>query len=354
MGFFDNLLDPKRGSDTPQISKKGLGVNDLTNRGYTLDIYSMVANDSVSFSAFIDGFSDGFTSEWSPESVFGRMDPISTFMGTKRAIAVSWKVPADSLAVAKQNLYDINKLISYLYPQYAERGGACGATTINMGPLMRIKFGNLIQDAATGGGLLGYVNGITFEPVFEDGVFMLSSADAAAEISQRQQRNLMTSLAGSTVEGIGPNMDSALELGRLQTMGNDYYPKTVRLNFEFTVLHEHPMGYDQNNVFRGGLSHEMYPYDISFAPGEKPRNWAEKVKAQCDSPAAAVACAQSSAVLGSVKVRAGDTMSGLAQRHGVPLQRLLAMNPHTTNVADSRRRKGDGHWIYPGESVRLK
>ena len=76
MGFFDNLLYPKRGSDTPQVSKKGLGVSDLTNRGYTLDIYSLVANDSVSFPAFMESFSDAYSSEWAAEQVFGRMDPI--------------------------------------------------------------------------------------------------------------------------------------------------------------------------------------------------------------------------------------------------------------------------------------
>ena len=350
MGFFDDILYPKRNSDKPQISKKGLGVGDLTNRGYTLDIYSFTANDSVAFPAFIESFSDAYNSEWNAEQVFGRMDPISTFITTRRAISVAWKVPAASFTEAKQNLYDINKLISFLYPQYAERGkgGACGATTINMAPLMRIKFGNLIQDAATEGGLLGYVNGITFDPLIEDGVFMISSADYAGEISRREADQ-----GNRTVDDV-KFLENSLELGRLQSLGNTYYPKSIRLNFEFTVLHEHPLGFDQSYSLRGGLDHEDFPYKVSFGKGQQPRKWAEKVKEQCDGPAAAVACARASSVLNSVTVVRGDTMSGLAARHGVPLQRLLAMNPHTTNVNDSRRRKADGHWIYPGEQIKLR
>ena len=195
----------------------GPGERNLAQQGFVLQIESLLAKapyNRVEFSAFVDMFSDAYNAEWNGEQVFGRMDPISTFTSTRRAISVSWKVPAFSEDQARQNMNKINQLISFLYPSYWSRSD--NASTINMGPLVRIKFGNLIQSSVTGGGLLGYVNGHTMDPIIEDGVFMDSTG------SER------------------------------------YLPKTIRLNFEFTVLHEHPLGWDSNGYARTGT--EGFPY----------------------------------------------------------------------------------------------
>ena len=109
-----------------------------------------------------------------------------------------------------------------------------------MGPLFRVKFGNLIQNVTTGEGLLGYVNGFTFDPVLEEGFH--------------------------TYAGQG---------SPLKTGGVEYIPKTVRLNFELTVLHEHPLGFRKDskrgdNVyrFRGGTEGN-FPYRTGLRnPGD--------------------------------------------------------------------------------------
>ena len=264
MGFFDEILYPTRKSDSAhrQPSGKtgfiGTGVTDLAEKqGFTLDIYSLSANEAVSFPAFLDGFSDAYNSEWTAEQVFGRMDPISTFAGTRRAISVSWKVPAYSLESAKQNLYDINRLVSFLYPRYDQgAAGACGATTINLGPLMRIKFGNLIQSSANAGGLLGYVNGITFDPLIEDGVFMLTKTTSRGVLTKEQKA------AADKV----PETTS-------------YYPKNIRLNFEFTVLHEHELGFTQTGERRYGFKAENFPYTVGFTKNEGPREFSNPPQA---------------------------------------------------------------------------
>ncbi len=218
------------------LDRKGLasslGEGDLVNRGFTLLIESLIATppyNSVEFSAFIDMFSDAYNAEWNAEQVFGRMDPVSTFSTTRRAISVSWKIPAFSAEQAKTNLFKVNKLISFLYPSYSD---FYGASALNMGPLIRIKFGNLIQNANTGKGLLGYVNGHTVDPIIEDGVFMFSGGDGGSP-------------------------------------GVTYYPKTIRLNFEFTVLHEHSLGWGPDGYARGGRL--GFPY-TSNNPFVKPPN----------------------------------------------------------------------------------
>ena len=42
----------------------------------------------VEFKAFITGLSDNYSSKWNAQDVYGRMDPIATFQGTRRNINV--------------------------------------------------------------------------------------------------------------------------------------------------------------------------------------------------------------------------------------------------------------------------
>ena len=171
-----------------------------------LTITHVPTNNTVEFPAYLEMFSDAYTSQWNSEDVYGRMDPISTFINTRRALSLAWNVPAESYEDARQNLLKVNELMSYLYPLYEEESS--GATAINQSPLLRISFGNLIRDAKTGQGLLGYANGFTFDPALEFGMF----------------HNL-----ANNKEGV------------------EYYPKTFRLNTEFNVLHEHSLGFKRSN-----------------------------------------------------------------------------------------------------------
>ena len=236
------------------------GEQDLYNRGYTLYIEHVPTSTEkqknfVEFSAFLDGFSDAYNSEWNAEQVFGRMDPIATFRQTRRALSVAWIIPASGPEQAAENLNKINKLLTFLYPLYEARDGA---STINMGPLLKVKFGNLIQDGSTGGPLMGYVNGFTMDPNLEEGFFTYARS------------------------------------GPMNTGGVEYIPKAVRLNFELTVLHEHSLGFEKGtgNKFylRGG--------QLGFPYGSKRKDkWHTPVKppsppkaprtAEPNSPAAA-------------------------------------------------------------------
>ncbi len=175
----------------------------------------------VEFPAFITGFSDAYNSEWTSEQVYGRMDPIATFANTRRALSLSWMVPAASPGEAAQNMDKINGAISFLYPLYSDQSGADKGAILNMGPLWKIKFGNLVQNAADGKPLMGYVNGLTMDPELEMGMFT-----------------------------IGGDGDSML-----------YYPKAVRLNVEMVVLHQHNLGWSKSGevaTLRGGK--EGFPY----------------------------------------------------------------------------------------------
>ena len=205
------------------------GAAALYNKGFRLEITHVPSDRTLWFGAFIENFSDAYNSEWNAQQVYGRMDPISTYQQTRRAISVSWKIPAASVAEGVDNMNKVNEILSYLYPSYEGTSG--GVATINMSPLWRIKFGNLISSAnGNPQGLLGYVNGLTMDPIMEDGMFMYEPTKSR---------------------------------GPMRTQGVEYIPKTIRLNFEFTVLHEHPLGWTAtskgNQVFRGG-GRRGFPY----------------------------------------------------------------------------------------------
>ena len=197
----------------------------LYTEGHILEIEHVPTKYKVNFPAYLQNFSDAFTQSWNAEDAYGRMDPIAVYQNTRRAIAMSWHVPASDFAQAKENLDVINLLMSFMYPVYSagkNNKEKCvnQGSVLNMGPLVRVKFGNLIsnaQDATKG--LMGYVNGFTVDINTDEGIFHDSSD------------------------------------------GNKYYPKSVTLNFELNVLHEHPMGWVQKDnayVWRGGK--EGYPY----------------------------------------------------------------------------------------------
>jgi len=220
------------------MSQATLGVSGIMNLQFT----HVPTGKSVEFPAFLENLSDQYQSHWNAQDVYGRMDPIVNFINTRRSFSVSWNVPADSYADAKLNLLKINQLLGFLYPLYAK--GAGGATAINQAPLMRVKFGNIIQNPL-GGGLLGYLNGFTFDPRVENGMFHHQGEK-----------------------------------------GMEYYPKTVLLNFEMNVLHEHELGFEQ--ATRGGtkytyrkkgVSERNFPYFVSKQTAEdEPRSRIVEVK----------------------------------------------------------------------------
>ncbi|MAF26060.1 hypothetical protein CL634_10885 [bacterium] len=197
------------GNDTEQILQDD-GTNALGRKtGANLRIYfqHIPSGRTVSFKSLITEFSDQFTSDWNSETVYGRMDPIETFQGTRRTISLAWDVVSYSLEDAKKNLRHADELINMLYPTYESVKG--GAGTIASSPLLRLKFANLIRQPGslgrsaniTKGGLVGRVGGFVYTPNLNEGIFTE-----------------------------GPN-------------NMKLYAQTINLSCEFTVFHTHKLGW---------------------------------------------------------------------------------------------------------------
>lgn len=194
--------------------------NDYANKTQSeLQFKSMITGHTVTFKAFLNEFSQNFASTWNSEEVFGRMDPIATFQGTKRTISVGWTVPAGNLATAKRNVQMINALGAMLYPAYSkdqvqvDGETITSASSIARPPLIKVKFSNLIRSADDKDGLLGYVDGFSFTP--------------------------------------------DLEMGMLIEDGN-HYPKVYTISCQLNVLHQHDVGFDNENNWLGGDNYKKW------------------------------------------------------------------------------------------------
>lgn len=173
-----------------------INISDVTSvnqyagaTGAILTIKSVVTSTSVEFPAFLTDFSQTFDATWNTEEVFGRMDPIATYQGTKRTMSLGFDVPAGSLEGAKENLERADKLVKMVYPVYSNIGGN---NILSKPPLVRIKFANLIKGIKDSA-VLGWINGLNWSADLEMGMF---------------------------------------------TESKKFYPKTIKISFNFNVLHE--------------------------------------------------------------------------------------------------------------------
>jgi len=272
-----------------EFFNSGMGIPDqsdaLANKlGQFIDIYHIPTKKSVKFKAFLTAFTDQYASDWSSEEVLGRMDPIQTYKGTKRTLSLGWDVPATSFVEAKTNLVKASTLVSMLYPQYEEGDG--GASLMSAPPLFKIKFMNLIQDSSKPGshwgtaktsGLLGTIGGFTYEPDLEAGFFEPTYALANRDANTKDE----LTFTGVMKFFFGTEMPE----GQLLDDRGKLFPKTIKFQCEFTVLHQHKLGW--RSEAQGGnpaqKGFKKFPY-TKYHEGEdgKPPAQAQNVKPKED------------------------------------------------------------------------
>ena len=217
--------------DTP----KDTAMASLFGQGLKVTFTHVPTGYAVDFPAMITSFDDSFNAEFNGQKVYGRMDQIAVYTGTTRLINFGFDIVATTPEEAEGHLERLSRLESFMYPAY-DGDGTTGTSTISAAPLMRIKFGNLIQ-SSNSEGLLGYINVINTAPNFEHG-FVID------------------------------------ESGKM-------YPKAYSLNVTFNVLHEHELGWykDGEDWKWRGVKGSQYPYDRSLPDGKtftEPEPTAEK------------------------------------------------------------------------------
>ena len=77
---------------------------------YTISFEHMATQKTVHFKAFVKDYSESFSCNWTPTTVYGRTDPIQAYGGTTRRISLSFDVPASSVGEAYENMGRVSKL----------------------------------------------------------------------------------------------------------------------------------------------------------------------------------------------------------------------------------------------------
>ncbi len=199
-----------------------------------LQIMSVPTQFLLMFPAFLTDFSQTFDATWNTEEVFGRMDPIATYQGTKRTMSLGFDLPAGSLEEAKTNLEGCSELIKMVYPIYNKQD------ILAKPPLVRIQFANLIKSDI----------GIDHD---EDGETYVERTDAEGimEIEVTDNKNATPKVFGLLGWISGLSWKPNLEMGMFTT-GEKLYPKVISLSFSFNVLHEKTPSQKSTGMFPFG------------------------------------------------------------------------------------------------------
>tara|TARA_B100001094_G_scaffold333157_1_gene409127 strand:+ start:3801 stop:6365 length:2565 start_codon:yes stop_codon:yes gene_type:complete len=119
-------------------------------------IHDVRTNEILSFHAFIESISDSFNPEYTSSSGFGRIDDVKSYVKTTRNINLSFTIAATSPTDHDFMWYQINKLVTMVYPQWSE--GYMADTKDGEGkftypftqvptasPLVRIRLGDVLK-----------------------------------------------------------------------------------------------------------------------------------------------------------------------------------------------------------------
>jgi hypothetical protein len=204
---------------TQYKSKIGDGSGEYADKtGQRLDfVDARNSSNRVYFVAFLNGFSQSFSSSWNTEEVLGRMDSIATFKNTTRTISLGWEVVGSDRREAKENLQRSNQLVNLLYPSYDDRDNALAMARP---PLIRLKYANLITSGVDPEeGLLGFLTSVNWNPV--------------------------------------------LEMGYIHTK-DKIFPKVISISIEFTVIHERKLGYSNDNSLLADPTSNATPHSKNW------------------------------------------------------------------------------------------
>lgn len=119
-------------------------------------IHDVRTNEILSFHAFIESISDSFNPEYSSASGFGRIDDVKSYIKTTRNINLSFTIAATSEEDHDFMWYQINKLVTLVYPQWSEGYAANTSDDAQKftypftqvptaSPLVRIRLGDLLK-----------------------------------------------------------------------------------------------------------------------------------------------------------------------------------------------------------------
>ena len=242
MSEFYSNFNYRRYNKTERLA--AAGEDELATRGMIIQFVHIPTGNIINFKAFITAFNESYTPNWSTQEVFGRMDPIYLFKDTRRSISLAFKLPAVSRSEAYENLGKAQLLAQFLYPTYRD---PAQAQSIVQSPLVRIKTMNIMRN----------VNNISF-----------NNDQANSELYSKYDMAGLGLLGTISNVTINHNLDG--NHGVIEKANKDglqaLLPRLIEINLDFAPVHEHPLGWDENDKFGqfGEDNGELFPYGVSL------------------------------------------------------------------------------------------
>lgn len=147
---------PLEGSQTNRISPEDVKLleNKLDAEYMPFYFHDLRTNEIISFSAFLNDLSDGFSANYTTSQGYGRADEVMVYNSTKRSISLEFFLAATSEEDLNKMYWDINKLVSMVYPQYS-RGRVLQSGNLKFiqpfsqlptaSPMIRLRVGDIIK-----------------------------------------------------------------------------------------------------------------------------------------------------------------------------------------------------------------
>ena len=220
------------------------------NNGFVISFFHMISKKHIRFKAFITTLNETYSPDYASETVFGRMDPIHTYKNTTRNITLNFKVPAASTGEAYENLAKAQTLIQMLYPAYTDVNNAL---TVAQAPLVRLKVMNIIRKSRSYGAGTTQIATNTPQNLYDS----YSSEDNV-------EFGLLGAIESVTVQH---NIENE-NVGVLEKSNNTILPKLIDINLSFKPLHEHPIGWSENNFSQPSFPYDAIQYGNEGAPSD--------------------------------------------------------------------------------------
>jgi hypothetical protein len=133
------------------IGRNGKDYNDLIAfRIGVIDNANPNNTTYMNFRAYIDSFSDSYSSDWKAQSYMGRGEKFYKYEGFSRDISLSFTVVAQSQGEMNGMYQKLNYLASSLAPYYTKQGYMAGN-------LVKLTVGNYIYEQ------VGFISSITYD-----------------------------------------------------------------------------------------------------------------------------------------------------------------------------------------------
>jgi len=155
-GDTDQFFNPEGNDSRIDGATAALLEEKLNSEYMPFYIKDMRTNEIISFHAFLDTYSDGFSATYSGITGMGRIEPAHIYESSQRSIGISFTMIAFSEEDMDMLYWKLNKLVTLMYPQFSKGTQLIGpdqkkfympfSQIPTASPMVRIRIGDILTN----------------------------------------------------------------------------------------------------------------------------------------------------------------------------------------------------------------